>query len=183
MLCQASEVPCREPTSGGNGGSGPQVIPGSGLGLEDDIVPRELAHSLQQIWNPRGCHNESVSVVSELFAVCRHDLYILLTFEGTLKDAVKDQTASEATGSKGIIGVKRKQDLHTESRKALEGVGSRLHDALAKVHLAFLIGLYFYSEIGPSLIILVFLIQLRAGCFWTLLNLKTYAFLLIFRES
>lgn len=142
MLCQASELPCREHTSGGNGASAPappQAIPGRDLGFEDDVVPRELTHSLQQIWNPRGCHNDSISLVSELFAVCRHDLYILLTFEGTLKDAVKDQTASETTGARSIIGVKRKQALNTESTKMQESVGSKLHDALAKVNLVFLI--------------------------------------------
>jgi len=140
LLWQASELPCREHTSGGNGASAPapqQVIPGNlSLGLEEGIVPRELTHSLQQIWNPRGYHNESVSLVSELFAVCRHDLYILLTFEGTLKDAVKEQTTSETTESKSIIGVKRKQALNsTESRKMQESVGSKLHDSLAKVNL------------------------------------------------
>ena len=132
---------CREHTSGGNGASAPgpqQVLPGRGLGLEDEIVPRELTHILQQIWNPRGAQNESISLVSELFAVCRDDLYILLTYEGTLKDAVENQLVSKTTGSKNIVGVKRKQALNTErNTKMQESVGSKLRNALAKVNLPF----------------------------------------------
>lgn len=97
------------------------------------MIPRELSLSLQQIWNPRGRHNESVSLVSELFAVCRDDLYILLTYEGTLNDAVKSRAASEARASKTKIGAKRKQVLNIEQKKVQESVGSKLHDALAKV--------------------------------------------------
>lgn len=132
---EASEAPCREHTSGGNGASAhQQVVPSRSLGLEDEIVPRELTHTLQHIWNPRGVHNGSVSLVSELFAVCRDHLYILLTYEGTLKDVVKDQTTSNTAGSKSVIGLKRKQALDTESNMTIqESVGSKLHNALAKV--------------------------------------------------
>jgi hypothetical protein len=108
------------------------------LGLEDEIVPRELTYTLQQIWNPRGVHIGSVSLVSELFAVCRNHLYILLTYEGTLKDVVKDQTTSNTAGSKSVIGLKRKQALDTESNMTIqESVGSKLHNALAKVKSGF----------------------------------------------
>ncbi|KAG0579005.1 hypothetical protein KC19_4G065600 [Ceratodon purpureus] len=134
---QASEVPGSEHTPGGNGASAPapqQVIPSRGLGLEDEIIPRELSHTLQQIWNPRGAQNGSVSLISELFAVCRDQLYILLSHKGALKDAVKGQTLSNTASSKSITGLKRKQALDAESKtKMQESVGSKLHNALAKV--------------------------------------------------
>lgn len=74
---------------------------------------------------------------------------------------MKDRTASEATGSKSVIGVKRKQALNIESRKMQESVGSKLHDALAKVTKSGLIlSLHDINElqIGP-VINLVFLMQ------------------------
>lgn len=129
---QASELPCRGHISGRDGASAPlpqQEASGRGLGLENGAIQRELTHVLQQIWNPNGSQSESVSLVSELFAVCRQDLYILSTYEGTLKKSLKSQT-----GSKSITGLKRKQTLHNEPKKEIqESVGSNFHSALAKV--------------------------------------------------
>lgn len=151
FLCQASELLCRGNTSGGNGASSParqQVVASTVSGLEDEIVPRELTYTLQQIWNPRGAQNESVSLVSELFAVCRDHLYILLTYEGTLRDVVKHQAVSNSTGSKSVSGLKRKQALDTQSNtKMQESVGSELHNAFAKVNMAFLIARYHWKVV------------------------------------
>ncbi len=79
---QESEFPNREPGTAMNENphSGMQTVrPGSFLGFRNASGMGEPAHTLQQIWFSKGTRNDSISLMSAIFADCRQDFYTLLS--------------------------------------------------------------------------------------------------------
>lgn len=136
---QASELPPREPSNTGNATLDlivQPVRPGRGLGLENTYSRNELSHSLLQIWNSEESHNKGAALVSEIFSVCRQDLYVLFTHEGCPKDVDPKQLGNSSSKSQNKLSSKLRQSLNHQTKKEMQdGIGSKLHNALVNVRI------------------------------------------------
>lgn len=137
---QASELSGRESAMKANATSDPciqAVRPARGLGPENARGMRELTRPLQQIWNSKGARDDGIALMSEIFAVCRHDLYVLSTHDGTMEEANRNELGSRTSNSIRISGPKRKDANDRLKRALAEGISFNLHNVVANVSLKY----------------------------------------------
>ncbi|KAH8946140.1 hypothetical protein BDL97_12G077700 [Sphagnum fallax] len=136
---QESEFPNREPGTAMNENphSGMQTVrPGSFLGFRNASGMGEPAHTLQQIWFSKGTRNDSISLMSAIFADCRQDFYTLLsTHERCPKEPSSiNGLCANSSCSNHKAAFKQKEAPNAQSNKeAGEAIAFKFHNAVANV--------------------------------------------------
>ncbi len=142
---QESEFPNREPGTAMNENphSGMQTVrPGSFLGFRNASGMGEPAHTLQQIWFSKDTRNDSISLMSAIFADCRQDFYTLLsTHERCPKEPSSiNGLCANSSCSNHKAAFKQKEAPNAQSNKeAGEAIAFKFHNAVANVSLLLLI--------------------------------------------
>jgi hypothetical protein len=117
--------------------SGMQTVrPGSFLGFRNASGMGEPAHTLQQIWFSKGTRNDSISLMSAIFADCRQDFYTLLsTHERYPKEPSSiNGLCANSSCSNHKAAFKQKEAPNAQSNKeAGEAIAFKFHNAVANV--------------------------------------------------